>query len=207
MHQNKSTPNTLFLIGCGGHARAVADIALHINPGLSLVFLDDHAKNNETIWNFPCRTLANQSPQNPYIIALGDNVMRKQMYDTLNVKTIISIVSPLAYISTTAQVKSGTFVGNFCNIGTQTTIGNNTIINTGAIVEHESSVGNHCHIAPNAAISGKTTLGDLVFVGTGASIIDKIQICSNVIIGAGATVVENITRPGTYVGTPARKIK
>jgi UDP-3-O-[3-hydroxymyristoyl] glucosamine N-acyltransferase len=34
-----------------------------------------------------------------------------------------------------------------------------------------------------------------------------MNICDDVIIGMNAGVVKNISEPGTYVGTPAIKIK
>ena len=43
--------------------------------------------------------------------------------------------------------------------------------------------------------------------GAGSTIIDKVKICDYVVIGAGAVVTDDITKPGIYVGIPARKIK
>ena len=207
MHQKTSNSKTIFLVGCGGHARSVADIVLQVYPDSSIVFLDKHAKKNETIWGFPCLPLPNQAPPDTYIIALGNNQERKNIYETFDHKNLISMISPLAHINKTAKVGIGSSIGNFCHVGPEATISNNTIINNGAIIEHETSIGNHCHIAPGATISGRTKISDSVFIGTGASVINKIEICSNVIVGAGATVVKNITQPGTYIGTPAKKIE
>ncbi|MBU1007664.1 NeuD/PglB/VioB family sugar acetyltransferase [Candidatus Dependentiae bacterium] len=186
---------TIVLIGFGGHAKSVADIINLIHPFIQINFL---------AWEFssgkPMQTIKHQS-----IITIGDNKKRKTIYESVGPKKLISIQSPLSYVSKKATIGRGCFVGNFCHIGPATIIGDNTIINTGAIIEHDTIIGKHCHIAPKATISGKTTVGNIVFVGAGATIIDGLSICSNVTIGAGATVIKNITEPGTYVGTPAKK--
>ena len=44
-------------------------------------------------------------------------------------------------------------------------------------------------------------------MGTNSSIKEKMIICSGVTIGSNATVVKHITKSGTYVGVPTKKIK
>lgn len=61
--------------------------------------------------------------------------------------------------------------------------------------------------APKVSISGNCTIGNRVYIGTGAVIKEKISICDDVIIGALSFVNKDITEPGTYVGSPVRKIK
>jgi acetyltransferase-like isoleucine patch superfamily enzyme len=51
-----------------------------------------------------------------------------------------------------------------------------------------------------------TRIGDNVSVGTHATIL-PVDICSNVVIGAGSVVTKDITRPGIYVGNPARLLR
>jgi acetyltransferase-like isoleucine patch superfamily enzyme len=45
-----------------------------------------------------------------------------------------------------------------------------------------------------------------VFLGAGATVIDGTTIADDVTVGAGATVVSDIREPGTYVGSPARRL-
>ena len=52
-----------------------------------------------------------------------------------------------------------------------------------------------------------TKVGECTELGTGTQIIQGKTIGSNAIIGAGTVVVKDIQEPGTYVGSPARKIK
>jgi UDP-N-acetylbacillosamine N-acetyltransferase len=195
------------LLGAGGHARSVADVIISSYEKPSIVFFDSNAKEKGSLYGFDIVNSFPESFKAPIIIAIGDNNIRKRIFDKSSGMKFGKVCSSKAYISERSKLGEGVFVANFCHIGPEAEISDNTIINNGAIVEHEVKIGKHCHIAPNATISGRCVLGDLVFVGVGATIINNINICSNVTIGAGATVKDHITEPGTYVGTPAKKIK
>ena len=194
--------NTVCIIGCGGHARSVADVILHNEPDTKLFFVDENAQLNEKLFGFD---VVSECPKAEiYFVAVGDNTKRKVLSQNLK---LCSVVAATAHIGIDAILYDGCFIAHGAHIGPQSQIGTGTIINTYAVIEHEVSVGNFCHIAPNATICGRTTIGDNVFVGVGASIKDSVRICSNVIIGAGATVIRDIMESGTYVGIPARKVK
>jgi UDP-N-acetylbacillosamine N-acetyltransferase len=200
------TDGKIVIFGCGGHSRSVTDVLLSGNPGASLVFVDDHARDGEQIYGFHVHREYVLGDER-FFLAIGDNEARKRKLEETGEKNLISVISGTAHRGHRSTVGSGCFIGNFCHIGPEAIIGKNTILNTASVIEHEVAIGSHCHIGPNATISGRCTIGDLVFVGVGATVKDYLSICANVIIGAGATVVKNITEPGTYVGTPARRIK
>ena len=42
--------NKVSIIGCGGHARSVADVLIANDADVKLVFYDRHAKENEVYW-------------------------------------------------------------------------------------------------------------------------------------------------------------
>ncbi len=105
-----------------------------------------------------------------------------------------------------AKTERGTYVAAGAYIGPGAKIGANTIINTASVIEHETVVGDRTHTVPPATVCGRSRVGSYVFLGAGAVVIDGISICDQVIIGACAVVKENITEPGTYAGTPARRI-
>lgn len=199
-------PNDIYIIGCGGHARSVADIALSNDPDCTIVFIDPNAKDNEKLYGLAVLKEKNFTTSDRVFVAIGDNKKRNVFFDSNEHLNYVSIISHTARIGIESKINAGTFIGNFVHIGPQAKIGKQTIINNGAIVEHEVSIGDYCHIGPNVAISGRTKVGDNVFIGVGATVINNISICSNVIVGAGATVTTNITESGTYVGVPAKKI-
>ncbi|MGM1051170.1 MAG: NeuD/PglB/VioB family sugar acetyltransferase [Pseudomonadota bacterium] len=85
-------------------------------------------------------------------------------------------------------------------------LGRACIINTNATVDHDCTLGDDVHVAPGATLSGGVVIGDRCLIGTGANVIQLVHVCPDCMIGAGATVTDDITVPGIYVGTPARRI-
>ncbi len=196
----------LIIFGCGGHSRSITDVILLNEPDTLLVYVDDNARENETLYGFE---VVKSFPlaDHPCFVAIGENTKRMAKMIELAKENIISIISAKAQIGYSAKIGRGCFVGNFCHVGPEALIGEGSILNTASVIEHEVHVGDYCHIGPNATISGRCKIGNLVFVGVGATIKDYVSVCSDVIIGAGATVVKDITESGVYVGCPAKKIK
>lgn len=200
----------LLIMGCGGHARSVGDIALHIGYK-ELLFVDSGARPGEQIFSFNVhQTLPNSLPMGWLAFpASGDNLQRMQQMQIAVEKgfPLATLVSPLSYLGEGGTVAKGTLIAHHAHVGPSAIIGEGCIINTGAIVEHECMIGDFSHISVNATIAGRCKIGKRVFVGAGAIVIDKVRIADDVTIGAGATVVDDIFEPGVYVGVPARPVR
>jgi len=198
----------LALLGCGGHARSVADVAL--TAGFeTLLFVDENANPGESILGFPVQFLMPGPSEGwDYMPCAGDNRRRLAQIRQLGAADLplATVISPRATIGTRATLDSGCFVGHQAHVGPLASIGTGCIINTGAVVEHECVIGECSHIAVRACIAGRSRLGDCVFLGAGAVVIDSISVASNVFIGAGGVVVAAIDSPGVYVGVPVRRI-
>lgn len=139
----------------------------------------------------------------PTLIAIGDNHIRRN-YDIYNLQTI---VHPTAFIDRSAKVAGGVFIGPGAIIHVNATIGRGAIINSSAVIEHDCEVGEWCHVAPGAVLCGTVTLGKGVFIGANSVVREGLNIAAWSVIGCGAAVVEDVTKPGTYVGVPARGMR
>ena len=200
----------MVIFGCGGHARSVINTLRLKNADLDITLVDENASKDEEILGCKVRRNYELEKDDSYIIAIGDNTKRKNMYDELmhqNAGHCITVISRDCFMGLDVQIDAGTFIAPYAYIGPQVRIGFDSIINTGSVIEHEVVIGNHTHIAPHSTICGRSRIGNNVFCGAGSTIIDKITICDNVLIGAGAVVKENIMESGTYVGIPAKKIR
>jgi UDP-N-acetylbacillosamine N-acetyltransferase len=200
------TPVGLYLLGFGGHARSVADVA--VAAGITkLVFVDANAKPGESFADCPAIAALPAKPETGWQLfpASGDNAQREEQVAHASLP-VATLVAPTAYLGLRAEILSGAFIAHRAHIGPAARIGRGTIVNTGAQVDHESVVGDFSHVSVNATVAGRCRIGSLVMIGAGATVIDRIRICDNVTVGAGATVVRDIVEPGTYVGTPARRL-
>lgn len=200
----------IIVFGCGGHARSVINIILNTYRIKEIVLVDEGAQEGEVILGCNTEQKHELSEKEAFIVAIGENKKRKNLYLKLKERQkgyCISIVAPDSCIGVDTEIGQGTLVASKAYIGPSAKVGDNTIINTGSIVEHESIIGDHSHVAPHATICGRSKIGNNVFCGAGSIIIDKISVCDNVIIGAGAVVIEDIMEAGTYVGIPAKRIK
>ncbi|MFG6179354.1 NeuD/PglB/VioB family sugar acetyltransferase [Halomonas sp. THAF12] len=116
------------------------------------------------------------------------------------------IQSSGAIVHEGVSLGAGSVVLDGAVVVTGSRLGRACIVNTNATVDHDCRLGDDIHLAPGATLSGGVEIGDRCMVGTGASLIHAVSVCADCLIGAGATVVHDIVTPGTYVGTPARRI-
>lgn len=198
----------LSLIGYSGHAYVCAEVLLlngHIIDGY--FELTQMALNP---FNLKYRGKGDVlDPALTVFVAIGDNALRKKLYNMAftNGNVIATLIHPKSIVSKLAQVQSGTLICASANINPFAAIGNGVIINSGAIIEHECEIGSFSHIAPGAVLLGNVKIGSLCFIGANSVVKQGISICDNVTIGMGAVVTKDITEPGTYIGSPARKLE
>jgi sugar O-acyltransferase (sialic acid O-acetyltransferase NeuD family) len=144
---------------------------------------------------------------NGYFIAVGDNLLRRKIYDSLQISGLpaLNAVHPSAVIDAAANIATqGVMIGANVVINPLAFIAEGVICNTGCIIEHECTVGRVAHIAPGAVLCGNVTVGEGAFVGANAVIKQGITVGKNAIIGAGAVVIRNVPDNVTVTGVPAK---
>ncbi|MFH1152919.1 MAG: NeuD/PglB/VioB family sugar acetyltransferase [Pseudomonadota bacterium] len=202
--------SNLLIIGFGGHARSVTDIA--VKKGYkNIVFVEESARPGEMYHGFQ---VARSLPDNlddswEIFLAAGDNRCREIQYNQTSVLSLplATIVCTTATLGIETVIGSGTVVGSLAHVGPSSTVGKSCIVNSGCILEHDCHVGDFCHLSVNATIAGRCQIGRRVFIGAGAVVCDKLSIMDDVTIGAGSVVIRDILEPGVYVGVPVRRVK
>jgi acetyltransferase EpsM len=206
--------NKVIIVGAGGHAKVVLDVAL-ANDMTVLGFVDDHA----TVAPDPdylllgtvnmLEELMIHHPGSQVFIAIGDNRIRRQIdHGLLKGRRVApALVHPFGCVSSSAQFGSGTILmpGVVVNAGTR--VGRHAILNTCCSVDHDCSIGDYAHISPGARLAGTVTVGEGCHVGTGASLIPGVRVGDWAVIGAGAVVITDIPPRSVAVGIPARIVK
>lgn len=201
----------LFIVGCSGHGKVIADIALKQNKYEQLLFLDDNPKSDSCM-GIPVAgssTYEDIAPEDEVIVAIGNSKIRQQMQEQYTERRlkIATLIHPDAVIGTQVEIGEGTVIMAGTVINPNAVIGKGVIINTGATVDHDDVICDYAHISVGAHLAGTVTVGKSTWIGAGAVVSNNLHICDNVMVGAGAVVVSNIDEQGTYVGVPARKRK
>lgn len=196
-----SKSRDVVLIGAGGHAKVVLDLA-KINGENVIGVVDLRlTSSNEKYWmglpvlgdddvvitNFSHCALLNGVGFMPYSTARG-LVYKKFRNFGFHFQTL---VHPRAIVSSFAKLGNGVQVMAGAVIQAGVTVGNNSIINTSAIVEHDVLIGESVNISPGAVICGGSTLMDEVFVGANATIIQGISLGSRSIVKATELVTKS----------------
>ncbi len=201
----------MILIGYSGHAFVVYSI-LNSMGRVVTGYCDNKEKefnpfNLSYLGSEKSETALNFLNKNDFFISVGDNNIRKNIFDYLASKQRLPInaIHPSAIISKDSNLLSnGVMVSAGVIINPLSKIANGVICNTGSIIEHECEIGQFSHIGPGAILCGNTHIGEKTFVGAGAVVRQGITIGNNVIIGAGSVVVKNIADNSTVMGCPAK---
>lgn len=132
---------------------------------------------------------------------------KKELYYKLSDRIpFANIIANPTYIDKSVQLGNDIIIYPGCILDKNVIIHDNTVLNLGTIVSHDSIIGNSCFIGVKTVVSGFCKIGDCCFMGTSATMIDHINICDNVLVGASSLVLRDISRNGTYVGVPCKKI-
>lgn len=207
----------LYIIGAGGFGREVAWIVERINsikPTWNLKgFIDD----NETLWGSTegeyhvfggCEYLS--ALEDVYAVcAVGSSNVRKKIIEKLKDTSIkfATLVDPSVLYSNSVKIGEGAIVCAGTIITVDVNIGDHVIVNLDCTIGHDAVIDDFVTIYPSVNVSGNVLIGECSELGTGTQIIQGKKVISNTIIGAGAIVVKDCIESGTYVGSPAKKIK
>lgn len=141
------------------------------------------------------------------LVTIGDPIARKNIVSMLPNDTeyytyidkTVTIIDPSSVI-----IEEGCCICANTILTTNIKIGKHSHINLNNTICHDTIICDFFTSAPSVNISGNVTIGTNVYIGTNSSIKQKISICDNVVIGMNSGVNKNITKSGTYVGTPIR---
>jgi len=205
----------LLVVGGGGHAKVVIDLALRCGSWIVVGVLDDAPQLiGSTVLGMPVlgptSSLGDLSdPHTSVVVAVGANLARQELqsrarrvgYD------IAILVHPAAVVAESVRLGAGTVVMAGAVINADAAVGEGAIVNTGATIDHDCRLGDFCHVAPGVTLCGGVSVGARSLIGVGAAVIPGIEIGADVMVGAGATVVGAVSDGCRVVGVPAREVR
>lgn len=202
----------LIIIGAGGHGKVVADVAIDTEKYENIYFMDDYSSTN-LFYGFKNLGETNQlykyKNSADVFVAIGRNDIRKGILEKLlgNNYHVPTLIHSSAIISKNAQIDRGTVIMPAVVINSSATIGLGAIINTNSNIDHDCKIGDFTHVSPGVSIAGSVKIGKECWIGINSTIINNISITDGIVVGAGSVVIKNIKERGTYIGSPARRIK
>jgi len=201
--------DALILIGSGGHAKVVAEIAMLSKRFSSIRILDsDLRRDGEKVLG-----IAVETPLDPgrapfaFHIAIGDAHARARLWQELVSRggTPATLVHPDASVSAHAEIGAGSAVAAKAIVAPSASIGCGCIINHGAVVDHDCTVGDFAHVAPNTTLGGGARIGRMSLIGAGAIILPGIGVGARTVVAAGSVVTVNVPDHELWAGVPASR--
>jgi sugar O-acyltransferase (sialic acid O-acetyltransferase NeuD family) len=195
------------IIGAGGFGREVYG-SLSLTEQLNTVFFVDdkyYDKSNSLIL-----PISRFNPEEyEVIVAIADSKDRYNVIQMLPKETkYFTYIHPSVQIhGNDVEIGEGSIICAGTIITTNVKIGKHAHLNLITTIGHDCVIGDYFTTAPGVQISGNEIIGNRVYFGTRSCIKQKLTICDDVTIGMNAGVTKSINQPGTYIGTPAKKIK
>ncbi|MCY7751295.1 acetyltransferase [Bacillus inaquosorum] len=202
------------IVGDGGHGKVIREL-INARPDTRLTaVLDDKFRSFEAGKEWctgPPEAISEVRrlvPDVLFLIAIGNNSVRKQLAERLGLKKedFITLIHPTAIVSKSAVIGEGTVIMAGAIIQADARIGAHCIINTGAVAEHDNQISDYVHLSPRVTLSGAVVVQEGAHVGIGASVIPQLTIGAWSTVGAGSAVIRSIPDRVTAAGAPARII-
>ncbi|MEZ6234618.1 MAG: acetyltransferase [Phycisphaerales bacterium] len=203
-------PNGLVILGGGGHGLVVGEAAALCRVAVAGV-MDDRADapaacrgDHSMPWLGGIRAEGRS-----WILGIGDVVARRVLLERLGredgatLGRAVSVVHPRAFVSPSASIGRGVYIGPGAVVHARARVGDHAMINTGAIVEHDCEVGENAHVAPGTVMGGACRVGRDSLVGLGSAMLPGVAVGDGCVVGAGALVLRNVGDGEVVVGLPA----
>jgi sugar O-acyltransferase (sialic acid O-acetyltransferase NeuD family) len=211
----------LLIVGTGGYAKEVAQIARRIDPRLH-------------VWksiSYVATSPAEIGQPRPYgtidysdtdvlsgavtadiIIGIGDSELRCRVasrYTELPILSFPNLIDPSVEIDRDlVALGKGNVIHRGVVLTCDIVVGDFNLFNKGCIVAHDVQVGSFNDVHPAASLHGYSRLGNGCVVGAGARVLPKVSVADRTTIGAGAILLRAVTEPGhVYAGIPAKRLR
>ncbi|MDQ3698829.1 MAG: NeuD/PglB/VioB family sugar acetyltransferase [Gemmatimonadota bacterium] len=196
----------LHLIGGGGHASVVADVARRGGIGEITLWCNRAPDLAAFPLGTTYRPVEQLDPSLAVCLAFGDLLTRREMRERFPCAPA-ALVDPSVVIGGNVTIADGAVVMPACVINANARVGADAIINTGTIVEHDCVIGRNAHLSPGVRLAGAARVGHDAHVGTGAIILPGVTVGDGAVVGAGAVVIRDVAPAAVVAGVPAQPLR
>ncbi len=207
----------LFIIGCGGFGREVADVVDAVNAAAStwnLVGFADDSPSEADLARVTARgstvvggldSLRSMKPAH-FLIGIGSGAVRRRIDSELTALgwSAPELVHPTASMGAEVSLGDGTILCPGVRLTTNITTGRHVHLNLNSTVGHDSTLHDYVTVNPLVAISGNVTLSAESMLGTHSAVLQGLTVGQSAVVGAAALVVRDVPEAMTVKGIPAR---
>lgn len=194
------------LIGAGGHARVIQELAELCGANVLGVCDPKFRRGQDRrdqLWHGlevlgDDEYLSEVCPREVFLLngigMMPGNCVRRSVFERFKKMgfSFPPLVHPFAWISHYASIAEGVQIAAGAVVQAGASIGNNTIVNTRSSIDHDTQLGAHCHLAPGATLCGDVRIGDGSFVGAGATVIQGVVLAPETFIKAGSLTIRDV---------------
>jgi sugar O-acyltransferase (sialic acid O-acetyltransferase NeuD family) len=194
----------LLILGAGGLAKEVADVARRLGHEIS-GFFEEGKEEPRLLQGVPVLSEIPPSGHDGIVVGVGDTALRRRFYETYAVQyPCPALIDPSAIVSPFASIGDATVVMQGCVVNADAVIGRDVLVNVGCCVAHDCEIGDHVHLAPAVMLGGRCSIGAGALCGTGAVVLPDRSVGAWSVCGAGAVVTRNVPQGAIAHGIPAR---
>lgn len=210
---------TLYIIGTGGFAKEVGQLAAQLNVDgsrwSSIEYLCEREEDVGTPMPFGTVTSTDAQLRNldrdvDYVIGLGAPKARQRIAEQLKSHarlTAPNLVHPFSgFDGSAVRLGQGNIITRGAVFTCDVVVGDHNVFNLNCTVGHDAKIGSYCVINPGCNVSGGVQLEDGCLLGTGCQVLEGLLISAGTTLGAGSVAAKSIAVAGVYVGVPAKRL-
>ena len=209
MNQNYDFNKNLAIIGCGGHAKVITEIAESI--GFQNIFYIDKSSQKKYFLNREVNSILSENYNDYIFVALGDNYKRevifKKLQNNYENSQIVSLIHPSSQVSKRCRIGIGSVVMPLSIINSSTEVGKGVIINSNTVVEHDNLIMDFSSLAPRVTTGGNVYIGARSAISIGSTIKNNVKVGSDSVIGASSYLNKDVGDNCIFYGNPAKFIR
>ncbi len=211
----------LLLIGNGGYAQEIAQIAKRLDPKgtrwdrIRYVATSRAEIGTELLFGrveYCDEDVLSGALTGDAVLALGEPHLRVRLaarFANVPMLSFPNLIDPSVDHDPTLITMG---IGNVIHRNVTTTfnvvLGDFNFFNKAAIVGHDTTFGSFNTINPAASILSNARLGDACMIGAHACVLPKTRIADRTTLGAASLLRHDVDEPGhVFVGVPAKKLR
>lgn len=194
----------LLILGAGGHARAVADVAGEC--GWTVVGFTDRpggaARPDVLGDDTQVAELICSGKADAAVVGVGNTALgrRVELFENLRKADAVipSLVHPRAIVSRSCAIGDGAVVFAGVVLGAGVKVGENAVLYSNAVAEHDCHIAAHAYLSPGVILCGGVTVEPLAFIGAGAVVLPGVTIGTRAMVRARDLVRSDVPAGGRH---------